>query len=487
MPIRTEIGSSNKMLQELLNLSESYRTRQLDSTSLYSLAKRRFQNASISTPDIGTFPTFLTAVHKALDYAPWPHLNALAQECEAGQSQVILKARQIGVSWLLASYATYKMLNSQTVLMFSKGQREASELMEKARRVYDVLPDAWRPALTARNDSELATATGRILAFPSTEDAGRGWTADLIIADEAAFHPYAARNYQSYRPASLDMGGQMLMVSTANGPLGFFHEMYQAAVSGASPQVARFLSWRARPGRDDAWLALARRAFVGLPAEFDQEYPSTDAMAFVALTGLVYPIDKSRVVQQAPCRWEDYKYRYVGIDFGGGDPSAIVLLGITGTNRIHQHAELYKRGPLSAPEIADWLSTWRKAPISRIACDPSEPSMIETLQGVLGRVVIAADNRRGDGLAAVGQLLEPDPTGRTQLTIDPSCDGSLHEFDGYRWLERVDPNSRERYRTGPPVDHHADAMDARRYAVMAINNDRVLHDWSVHEVRVRVH
>ena len=113
--------------------------------------------------------------------------------------------------------------------------------------------------------------------------------------------------------------------------------------------------------------------------------------------------------------------------------------------------------------------------------------MIETLQGVLGRVVIAADNRRGDGLAAVGQLLEPDPTGRTQLTIDPSCDGSLHEFDGYRWLERVDPNSRERYRTGTPVDHHADAMDARRYAVMAINNDRVLHDWSVHEVRVRVH
>ena len=201
-----------------------------------------------------------------------------------GQSQIILKARQIGVSWLLASYATYKMLSGQTVLMFSKGQREASELMEKARHVYDVLPDVWRAELTARNDSELATATGRILAFPSTEDAGRGWTADLIIADEAAFHPYAARNYQSYRPASLDKGGQMLMVSTANGKAGFFHEMYQSA-KGPAPFEARFLRWDARPDRDGAWYENARAAFVGLAAEFEAEYPNDDVRAFTATAG----------------------------------------------------------------------------------------------------------------------------------------------------------------------------------------------------------
>ena len=61
-----------------------------------------------------------------------------------------------------------------------------------------------------------------------------------------------------------------------------------------------------------------------------------------------------------------------------------------------------------------------------------------------------------------------------RLTIDPSCVDSLAEFPGYRWATKVDPNDKTRFATTTPVDHHADAMDARRYAVLEIT--AMLHE-----------
>ena len=63
-----------------------------------------------------------------------------------------------------------------------------------------------------------------------------------------------------------------------------------------------------------------------------------------------------------------------------------------------------------------------------------------------------------EGLEITDFLLQ-----NNRLTIDPACTKSIEEFYGYRWREALDPNSRERYQTKTPVDHHADLMDARRY------------------------
>jgi hypothetical protein len=52
-----------------------------------------------------------------------------------------------------------------------------------------------------------------------------------------------------------------------------------------------------------------------------------------------------------------------------------------------------------------------------------------------------------------------------RFTIDPNCVKSVEEFYGYRWRESLDPNSKERYQTKTPVDHHGDLMDSRRYAL----------------------
>lgn len=40
------------------------------------------------------------------------------------------------------------------------------------------------------------------------------------------------------------------------------------------------------------------------------------------------------------------------------------------------------------------------------------------------------------------------------------------EMTSYRWTDRVDPHSKDRYSTRTPVDHHGDALDALRHAIL---------------------
>jgi len=90
--------------------------------------------------------------------------------------------------------------------------------------------------------------------------------------------------------------------------------------------------------------------------------------------------------------------------------------------------------------------------------------VIATLQKEHRLPAHPANNKRGDGLNLMATLLTND-----RLTIDPGCVDSIAEFTGYRWAERTDPNDKTRYATKTPVDHHADAHDARRYGCMAID------------------
>ena len=183
--------------------------------------------------------------------------------------------------------------------------------------------------------------------------------------------------------------------------------------------------------------------------------------AFVARSGLVFPqFSTVRHVKPAPTPLENCRRIVAGVDFGGGDPTAVVILGLDANQHIHQYAEFYRPGTVGVDQLIQFLSQYR---VDTVVCDPTEPVAISTLKAQ-GIPAMAADNRRGEGLGMVAFLLEND-----RLTIDPTCQNSISEFPGYRWSDRTDPNDRSRYSTKTPVNHHADAMDARRYAIMELS------------------
>ena len=199
---------------------------------------------------------------------------------------VVLKARQVSWSWMLAAYAVHGCLYrpQYTVLVLSKGQDESSEFLRKCKVVWQHLPEWLRPRLLSSNTEQMLfdVTHGHIIAMPSTETAGRGYTASLVITDEAAFHPYASQNYAAYSPA-VDAGGQHIIVSTANGWGNMFEKMYHAAKRTLSSYTWAFFGWRVRPGRNEAWREERRRNLesAGQGTTVSQEYPDTDEEAFL--------------------------------------------------------------------------------------------------------------------------------------------------------------------------------------------------------------
>lgn len=394
-------------------------------------------------------------------WLPWSVLLERAAAWDAGQSEVVLKARQMGATWLLALFLAYRARRGAACGVISVGQREARDLLRRVRYIEKHLRRDMRvPFQAVADEIRYPASDGVITAFPSTEQAGISYTFNLAVMDEAAFHPWGAANYTALRP-TLSAGGQFLALSTADpslGPSGFFHDLYWDSKAGRTPYTAVFMPWYARPGRDRAWLERERAAFSGMGDEFNAYYPDTDTAAFVARSGLVYPQFNYNVhVRPAPFRLADARRVVAGVDFGGGDPTAAVVLGLSADHHVHQFAEFYKTGAVAVDQIVGFLSKFN---CGVVVCDPSEPVAIATMVAA-GIPARPADNRRGEGLAEVGFLLDHD-----RLSIDPACTHSIEEFPGYRWADRVDPNDNTRYRTRTPVNHHADAMDARRYACM---------------------
>lgn len=198
---------------------------------------------------------------------------------------LILKARQLGISWICCAYALWLCLfqTGKVVLCFSKGQGEANELIRRIKALYERLP-AWMlaelPKLVTDNTQELEWDNGsRVKSLPATKNAGRSLTASLVILDEAGFLMWASSLYKALKP-TIDGGGQLIVLSTANGIGNLFHVLWTRATQGLNTFTTIFLPWWARPGRDRAWYDSQLSDYTD-PKMVKQEYPSNATEAFL--------------------------------------------------------------------------------------------------------------------------------------------------------------------------------------------------------------
>ena len=397
---------------------------------------------------------------------PWPHLAEMADDLASGRSLIYLKARQMWFSWMIAAYGLFRSLERGNVFVLSQGQEYADAVIDKVRYIKDRLPDELILPLQKSNTREISfVSAGGIKSFPSTEDSVRSLSGRIVIVDEAAFHRYGEENYRAYRPSISGSGGQLIMVSTANGPHGFFHTMFKNAQATLNDYDWRFYPWSSRPDHDRKWYERERRAYAGFDADFLRENPSNPDEAFSQLSGVVYPSFNPQVHVGPPkIPYEQCFWRGAGVDFGGsaGNPNAVVIMGVSREGHVYQYDEFCPPGVLSIEEIGVFISKWKsRAPMQIVECDHQETS-IQTLRKTFGLPARKAEKKR-EGLEITDFLLQ-----NNRLTIDPGCVRSVEEFYGYRWREALDPNSRERYQTKTPVDNHADLMDARRYFLRRI-------------------
>ncbi|HEY5519140.1 MAG TPA: terminase family protein [Candidatus Limnocylindrales bacterium] len=141
---------------------------------------------------------------------------------------VVLKGRQIGASLAAAALAIHgaRYWPDSNVVIVSPSLKQSTEILTKARnglRNLDV-------RLEQDSSSMLRLTNGaRILSLPGTARSVRGWTARLLILDEAAFIEPAT--FIAAR-ALVATGGRVIVQSTPAIEAGDFHELVTGADAG---------------------------------------------------------------------------------------------------------------------------------------------------------------------------------------------------------------------------------------------------------------
>lgn len=418
--------------------------------------------------------TQLQAAPEVATFELYDYQREMIEAWLNGDSECILKGRQIGISWCDAVYTLYRAVVDKWNCGFVSYKENVARwhLRNRIRFIWDRLPNKlnvdgveWPlPKARWNADSAEFDGAGSILIFPSTPDAGVGYTFQKVTMDEFAFHDYAMPNYEALRPA-LPRGAQFIIFSTSNpelGEYGPFKKMWDSANKRGFSK--RFLPWNIRPEHTMEFYREEKDAYEGSENQFKAFHPLEETDAFSGKSGLVFPqfVDGYPHVQEPSCDWSEYKFRVAGIDPGGGDPTAIVPLGITHDWVFEQPWEFYTKEVVTLDEMFDWL--WRlhgEAPFDYIWMDaPRKSPYIAQLQW-RGLPVVGANKDKGARLSMHAWVLE-----QRRLRIAPGCVNSRAEYAGYMFPERTDPNTKDKYRTSTPVDHHGDAIDARGYAIL---------------------
>lgn len=227
---------------------------------------------------------------KWIPFKLWKEQARTLIDMKENRLVAILKARQLGITWLVLGFALWLMIfhPAVTILIFSRRDAEAVYLLgeERLRGMYTRLPE-WMKArdVLLENAHEWQLSNGSIArAFPTS--AGDSYTASLVIVDEADLAPDLARVMNAVKP-TIDGGGRMVMLSRSDNsrPDSMFKKIYRAAKARLNGWKAVFLPWWVRPARDAAWYEEQKADILSRTGSLDdlhQQYPGTDTEALSA-------------------------------------------------------------------------------------------------------------------------------------------------------------------------------------------------------------
>lgn len=258
----------------------------------------------------------------------WKEQEEALKSIHDNRLNIILKARQLGFSWLTISYASWvmRMRSGRTVIGLSRTEDEAMELVRRlgvefrnqqflTREKKSKEAVGWEGVTFEQYAMKLVLhfpnePDSVFYAFPSAPGSVRSFTADLVIFDEWAFQQWASEIWKSASPTiNRPTGGKFIGLSTnVHGSL--FEETYINKDNGFNHI---FIPWYADPRRDDKWYK-ETLAMLGEEA-MHEEYPASEEEALSTVGGLYFPeISAETHITDEPLKGN--LRRYVSIDYG---------------------------------------------------------------------------------------------------------------------------------------------------------------------------
>lgn len=196
-----------------------------------------------------------------------------AYEERRGRQNIVLKARQMGIStWVAARFFLKTITQPGTLTVEVAHNREAAEqIFRIVHRFYEQLPEGLRQGAL-----RTSRANTRQILFPELDseyrvesaadgNAGRGMTIQNLHCSEIARWGGDAAETMASLSAALVPNGELVLESTPKGAYGYFYDQWQRAEE--TGMVRHFFPWWmenayvAHPVEEGEWTA-EERAFA---------------------------------------------------------------------------------------------------------------------------------------------------------------------------------------------------------------------------------
>jgi hypothetical protein len=252
-----------------------------------------------------------------------PNRAQLEYERRRGQSNIVLKARQMGIStWVAGRFFLKTITHPGTLtVQVAHTQAAAEGIFRCVHRFLRGLPAALRNGAL-----RTGRASVRQIVFPALDseyrvetagdrNAGRGVTIQNLHCSEVARWPGDAQETLEGLRASLPATGELVLESTPNGADGCFFEEWQRASAGScgGQLVGHFFPWwweteyaadavpetdwteeerelAARHGLSGSQIGFRRRTEAGFRGLARQEYAEDADACFLASGACVFDL-----------------------------------------------------------------------------------------------------------------------------------------------------------------------------------------------------
>jgi hypothetical protein len=308
-------------------------------------------------------------------FALYDYQEELVHSLQENRWVIALLSRQMGktqtISMFLLWYAMFT--KDQTVLIASKNNSHAMEIMDRIRFAYEELPHWLKAGCRYYNKHSIELDNGsRIKSEATTEKTGRGLSISKLYLDELAFiNPRIQENMWASLAPTLSTGGSAIISSTPNGDTELFAQLWRGANTNQNSFKAVFYPWNRHPDRGEEYLKEMRGQLGDkkFRQEVLAEFISSDAML----------IDSIRLSHIKPVKpiYENMGFKFwkeklggkgktylVGVDPATGNGSDFTVIEVVEFPSLEQVAQL-RLNSINIPLIyakIKWLLKELRAP-----------------------------------------------------------------------------------------------------------------------------
>lgn len=225
----------------------------------------------------------------------WPTQLKILNDIFFAMLLFIIKARQLGLTWLCAGYSLWIVIFNpmKLVIVISAKGEWAVEFLDRVYFILRLLP-VWilERIDIAKDTSEVFRVNhpggySEIKSLTTTESGAQSKTPDVIILDETCWNPYIRGIYGASIPGIIDAGGRVIVISNSikNAPgWGWTKETIKEALQKLNDFKIIFMAWWDRPGRPKDFRKRMRASGMS-EEDVSQHYPESITEALSVVTG----------------------------------------------------------------------------------------------------------------------------------------------------------------------------------------------------------